>query len=251
MNILDEIIDTKKRKLISKKSELSLKEIISKIEMISPTKASFKASLLDKEEAIIAEIKKASPSAGIISENFDPISKAKEFEEKGAAALSILTEEDYFLGSIQYLKDVKSISNLPILRKDFIIDEYQIYESRLVGADCILLIASVLNDEMLKKFTELADSLELDYIIEVHDMDELSRIKNFSKAIIGVNNRDLKTFNVDINNSINLRKNFHGDNIFVSESGIKSKKDIEMLKENNINVFLIGESMMKGDFFEA
>lgn len=251
MNILDEIIDTKKRKLISKKSELSLEEIISKIEMISPTKASFKASLLDKEEAIIAEIKKASPSAGIISENFDPISKAKEFEEKGAAALSILTEEDYFLGSIQYLKDVKSISNLPILRKDFIIDEYQIYESRLVGADCILLIASVLNDEMLKKFTELADSLELDYIIEVHDMDELSRIKNFSKAIIGVNNRDLKTFNVDINNSINLRKNFHGDNIFVSESGIKSKKDIEMLKENNINVFLIGESMMKGDFFEA
>ena len=251
MNILDEIIDTKKRKLISKKSELSLEDIISKIEMISPTNASFKASLLDKEEAIIAEIKKASPSAGIISENFDPISKAKEFEEKGAAALSILTEEDYFLGSIQYLKDVKSISNLPILRKDFIIDEYQIYESRLVGADCILLIASVLNDEMLKKFTELADSLELDYIIEVHDMDELSRIKNFSKAIIGVNNRDLKTFNVDINNSINLRKNFHGDNIFVSESGIKSKKDIEMLKENNINVFLIGESMMKGDFFEA
>ena len=251
MNILDEIIDAKKRKLISKKSELSLEDIISKIEMISPTNASFKASLLDKEEAIIAEIKKASPSAGIISENFDPISKAKEFEEKGAAALSILTEEDYFLGSIQYLKDVKSISNLPILRKDFIIDEYQIYESRLVGADCILLIASVLNDEMLKKFTELADSLELDYIIEVHDMDELSRIKNFSKAIIGVNNRDLKTFNVDINNSINLRKNFHGNNIFVSESGIKSKKDIEMLKENNINVFLIGESMMKGDFFEA
>jgi len=251
MNILDEIIDAKKRKLISKKSELSLEDIISKIEMISPTNASFKASLLDKEEAIIAEIKKASPSAGIISENFDPISKAKEFEEKGAAALSILTEEDYFLGSIQYLKDVKSISNLPILRKDFIIDEYQIYESRLFGADCILLIASVLNDEMLKKFTELADSLELDYIIEVHDMDELSRIKNFSKAIIGVNNRDLKTFNVDINNSINLRKNFHGNNIFVSESGIKSKKDIEMLKENNINVFLIGESMMKGDFFEA
>ena len=251
MNILDKIIDTKKRKLTSKKSELSLKEIISKIETISPIKGSFKASLLDKEEAIIAEIKKASPSAGIISENFDPISKAKEFEEKGAAALSILTEEDYFLGSIQYLKDVKSISNLPILRKDFIIDEYQIYESRLVGADCILLIASVLNDEMLKKFTELADSLELDYIIEVHDMDELSRIKNFSKAIIGVNNRDLKTFNVDINNSINLRKNFHGNNIFVSESGIKSKKDIEMLKENNINVFLIGESMMKGDFFEA
>ena len=133
-------------------------------------------------------------------------------------------------------------------RKDFIVDEYQIYESKLIGADCILLIASILNDEELKIFSQIADKLCLDYIIEVHDKDELLRVKNFSKAIIGVNNRNLKTFEVDIENSIRLRKEFQEDNIFVSESGIKSQKDIDKLKEHNINVFLIGESLMKGDF---
>ena len=137
---------------------------------------------------------------------------------------------------------------MPILRKDFIIDEYQIYESKLIGADCILLIASILNDEELKIFSQIADKLCLDYIIEVHDKDELLRVKNFSKAIIGVNNRNLKTFEVDIENSIKLRKEFQEDNIFVSESGIKSQKDIDKLKAHNINVFLIGESLMKGDF---
>ena len=211
--------------------------------------SNFKKSLLNTDEAIIAEIKKASPSAGIISENFDPVSKAKEYESFGAAALSILTEEDYFLGSISYLVNVKKVSDLPILRKDFIIDAYQIYESKLIGADCILLIAAILSDEQLQNFTNIADQLGLDYIIEIHDKDELSRVEIFSKAIIGVNNRDLKTFEVDINNSILLRNEFKQDNVFVSESGIKSRKDIDMLKENNINVFLIGESLMKGDFF--
>ena len=209
----------------------------------------FKKSLEGKSESIIAEIKKASPSAGLISKDFDPVSKAKEYELFGASALSILTEEDYFQGDVQYLIDVKNASNLPILRKDFIIDEYQIYESKLIGADCILLIASILNDEELKIFSQIADKLCLDYIIEVHDKDELLRVKNFSKAIIGVNNRNLKTFEVDIENSIRLRKEFKEDNIFVSESGIKSQKDIDKLKEHNINVFLIGESLMKGDLF--
>ena len=207
--------------------------------------------MLNKDEAIIAEIKKASPSAGIISKDFNPVSKAKEYESFGAAALSILTEEDYFLGSINYLVNVKEVSDLPILRKDFIIDAYQIYESKLIGADCILLIAAILSDEQLQNFTNIADQLGLDYIIEVHDKDELSRVEIFSKAIIGVNNRNLKTFDVDINNSILLRNEFKQDNVFVSESGIKSRKDIDMLKENDINVFLIGESLMKGDFFEA
>ena len=200
---------------------------------------------------IIAEIKKASPSAGIISDNFDPVSKSKEYESFGASALSILTEEDYFLGNIQYLMDVKAITSLPILRKDFIVDEYQIYESKLIGADCILLIASILNDEELKNFSEIAERLKLDYIIEVHDEEELQRVKHFSNAIIGVNNRNLKTFDVDINNSVELKKIFEGENIFIAESGIKSKKDIEYLQQHNINVFLIGESLMKGDFFET
>ena len=249
MNILYEIVANTKSKLEIKKSEIDIEELISKIDNKSMKESNFKKSLLNKDEAIIAEIKKASPSAGIISEDFDPVSKAKEYESFGAAALSILTEEDYFLGSISYLVNVKKVSDLPILRKDFIIDAYQIYESKLIGADCILLIAAILSDEQLQNFTNIADQLGLDYIIEIHDKDELSRVEIFSKAIIGVNNRDLKTFEVDINNSILLRNEFKQDNVFVSESGIKSRKDIDMLKENNINVFLIGESLMKGDFF--
>ena len=251
MNILDEIVAKTKSKLEEKKQGLSLEELSSKIDFENLKETNFKKSLQNKAEAIIAEIKKASPSAGIISENFDPVLKSKEYESFGASALSILTEEDYFLGNIQYLKDVKATTSLPILRKDFIVDEYQIYESKLIGADCILLIASILNDEELKNFSEIAERLKLDYIIEVHDEEELQRVKHFSNAIIGVNNRNLKTFDVDINNSVELKKIFEGENIFIAESGIKSKKDIEYLKQHNINVFLIGESLMKGDFFET
>ena len=251
MNILDEIVAKTKSKLEEKKQGLSLEELSSKIDFENLKETNFKKSLQNKAEAIIAEIKKASPSASIISENFDPVLKSKEYESFGASALSILTEEDYFLGNIQYLKDVKATTSLPILRKDFIVDDYQIYESKLIGADCILLIASILNDEELKNFSETADRLKLDYIIEVHDDEELQRVQHFSNAIIGVNNRNLKTFDVDINNSVELKKIFEGENIFIAESGIKSKKDIEYLKRHNINVFLIGESLMKGDFFET
>ena len=251
MNILEEIVAKTKSKLEEKKQRVSLEELSSKIDFENLKETNFKKSLQNKAEAIIAEIKKASPSAGIISDDFDPVSKSKEYESFGASALSILTEEDYFLGNIQYLKDVKATTSLPILRKDFIVDEYQIYESKLIGADCILLIASILNDEELKNFSEISERLKLDYIIEVHDEEELQRVQHFTNAIIGVNNRDLKTFDVDINNSVELKNTFEGDNIFIAESGIKSKKDIEYLQQNNINVFLIGESLMKGDFFET
>ena len=251
MNILNEIVAKTKSKLEEKKQGLSLEQLISKIDFKNLKETNFKKSLQNKAEAIIAEIKKASPSAGIISDNFDPVLKSKEYESFGASALSILTEEDYFLGNIQYLMDVKATTSLPILRKDFIVDEYQIYESKLIGADCILLIASILNDEELKNFSEIAERLKLDYIIEVHDEEELQRVQHFSNAIIGVNNRNLKTFDVDINNSVELKKIFDGQNTFIAESGIKSKKDIEYLKQHNINVFLIGESLMKGDFFET
>ena len=251
MNILEEIVAKTKSKLEEKKHRVSLEELSSKIDFENLKETNFKESLQNKAEAIIAEIKKASPSAGIISDDFDPVSKSKEYESFGASALSILTEEDYFLGNIQYLKDVKATTSLPILRKDFIVDEYQIYESKLIGADCILLIASILNDEELKNFSEIAERLKLDYIIEVHDEEELQRVQHFTNAIIGVNNRDLKTFDVDINNSVELKKTFEGENIFIAESGIKSKKDIEYLQQHNINVFLIGESLMKGDFFET
>ena len=249
MNILDEIVLNTKSKLEAKKLETPLEDLISRVNKLKIEKSNFKENLALKEQAIIAEIKKASPSAGIISEDFNPVAKAKEYESFGASALSILTEEDFFLGSIEYLIDVKAVSNIPILRKDFIVDEYQIYESKLIGADCILLIVSILSDDELNRFTKLADSLGLDFIIEVHDEEELTRIEDFSNAIIGVNNRDLKTFEVNIENSIRLRNFFKKDNIFVAESGIKNQKDIDKLSKHNINVFLIGESLMKGDFF--
>ena len=248
MTILNDIVENTRAKLETKKAELPLAEIISKLNELNLSKGAFKESLLNKDQAIIAEIKKASPSAGIISEDFDPIKKAKEYEDFGASALSILTEEDFFQGSSEYLKEVKAKTSLPILRKDFMIDEYQIYEAKLIGADCILLIASVLNDDEIQSFVDLAESLELDYLIEVHDLNELERVKNFSNAMIGVNNRNLKTFDVDLNNSINLKNAFNSNNLFVAESGIKSQDDIDTLKAHDIHVFLIGESLMKGDF---
>jgi indole-3-glycerol phosphate synthase len=248
MTILNDIVENTLTKLDIKKAELPLTEIISKLNELNLPKGAFKESLLKKDQAVIAEIKKASPSAGIISEDFNPIKKAKEYEDFGASALSILTEEDFFQGSSEYLKEVKAMTSLPILRKDFMVDEYQIYEAKLIGADCILLIASILNDNEIQSFVDLAESLELDYLIEVHDLKELKRVEHFSNAMIGVNNRNLKTFDVDLNNSINLKKAFNGNNLFVAESGIKSQDDIDTLKAHDIHVFLIGESLMKGDF---
>ena len=248
MTILEEIVENTKAKLVQKKIDFPIENILEQLKNLDLPKGNFKNNIAGKDQAIIAEIKKASPSAGLIDNSFDPIKKAKEYESYGASALSILTEEDYFQGSIEFLKDVKKITNLPILRKDFMVDEYQIYEAKLIGADCILLIVSVLNDEQINNFVNLAEKLELDYLIEVHDMDELKRVQKYKDAIIGVNNRNLKTFEVDLNNSISLRSQFKESNIFVAESGIKNQSDIDLLKENNIHVFLIGESLMRGDF---
>ena len=248
MTILNDIVKNTQEKLIEKKANMPLEEIKSQLKNLELPRGVFKENLINKDQAIIAEIKKASPSAGIISENFNPVEKAKEYEAFGASALSILTEEDFFQGSNQFLMDVKAITKLPIIRKDFMVDEYQIYEAKLMGADCILLIASVLSDDEITQFTELAETLELDYLIEVHDEDELRRVEHFENAMIGVNNRNLKTFEVDLNNSINLKKLFNGDNLFIAESGIKNQDDIDELKNHDIHAFLIGESLMKGDF---
>lgn len=248
MTILNDIVNNTREKLILKKEAFPLNDIKKKLSELDLPKGAFKEGIANKDQAIIAEIKKASPSAGIIAEDFNPVKKAKEYEAFGASALSILTEEDFFQGHNQFLIDVKAITKLPIIRKDFMIDEYQIYEAKLMGADCILLIASVLSDNEITQFTDLAETLELDYLIEVHDEDELRRVEHFENAMIGVNNRNLKTFEVDLNNSINLKKLFNGDNLFIAESGIKNQDDIDELKNHDIHAFLIGESLMKGDF---
>ena len=248
MSILEKIVANTKAGLIQKKAELSIKQIKRSLEDLDLPRGRFKDNISNKDEAIIAEIKKASPSAGVIEEEFDPVKKAIEYEAFGASALSILTEEDFFMGSVDHLKDVKKITALPILRKDFIIDEYQIYESKLIGADCILLIASILSDQQIENLINVAQQLELDYLIEVHDENELRRVEHFEDALIGTNNRNLKTFDVDLDNSVRLRSLFKEKNIFIAESGIKSREDMNYLKLNNIKVFLIGESLMRGSF---
>ena len=248
MSILEKIVANSKAGLTQKKAELPIKQIKSSLEDLDLPRGKFKENISNKDEAIIAEIKKASPSAGVIEEEFDPVKKAIEYEAFGASALSILTEEDFFMGSVDHLKDVKEITTLPILRKDFMIDEYQIYESKLIGADCILLIASILSDQQIEDFINVAQQLELDYLIEVHDENELHRVEHFEDALIGTNNRNLKTFEVDLDNSVRLRSLFKEKNIFIAESGIKSREDMNYLKLNNIKVFLIGESLMRGSF---
>ena len=248
MGILQKIVANTRASLAHKKVELPLEKIQSSLENLKLPRGKFKDHISSKDEAIIAEIKKASPSAGVIKEDFDPTKIAMEYESFGASALSILTEEDFFMGSVEYLKEVKKITSLPILRKDFMIDEYQIYESKLIGADCILLIASILTDQEIEDFISTAKKLELDYLIEVHDENELKRVEHFEDALIGVNNRNLETFEVDLNNSVRLRNTFKQKNIFIAESGIKSREDMNYLKMNNIKVFLIGESLMKGSF---
>ena len=248
MSILEKIVANTKASLVHKKVELPLEQIKLSLKSLDLPKSKFKENISNSDEAIIAEIKKASPSAGVIAEEFDPVKKAIEYEAFGASALSILTEEDFFMGSVNYLKEVKKITALPILRKDFMIDEYQIYESKLIGADCILLIASILSDQQIEDFINVAQQLELDYLIEVHDENELHRVEHFEDALIGINNRNLKTFEVDLDNSVRLRNVFKQKNVFIAESGIKSREDINYLKLNNINVFLIGESLMRGSF---
>ena len=250
MSILQKIVENTRENLKAKKAKLSIEDVKSSLKELNLPKSNFKRSISNKDEAIIAEIKKASPSAGVISKNFNPVKKAKEYEFFGASALSILTEEDFFLGSVDYLKAVKRITSLPILRKDFIIDEYQIYESKLIGADCILLIASILTDLQIEEFVKITKKLELDYLIEIHDEKELKRVELYKDALIGVNNRDLNTFEVDLDNSIRMKNLFKEKNIFIAESGIKSIDDINYLKLHNINVFLIGESLMRGNFFK-
>jgi indole-3-glycerol phosphate synthase len=204
-------------------------------------------SLKDPEIAIIAEVKKASPSKGLIAEDFDYIEIAKEYEQAGASAISVLTEPYFFQGSNDYLKQISENVQIPILRKDFTIDEYMIWEAKSIGASAILLIASILDDVQLKEYLDLAHELGLSAIVETHDAEEIKSAVDAGAQIIGVNNRNLADFTVDIDNSINLRSLVSDDITFISESGIKTKEDVTRLKENNVDAVLIGETLMKSD----
>ena len=247
MNQLDVIIESTKetvKKSISYRSIASLEEDFEKY-----NKRGFEDAIMsrvsEKETAIIAEIKKASPSKGLIREDFEPKKIAKEYEEGGATCLSILTDEPFFQGKLEYLDSVRSSCELPILRKDFMIDLYQIYETKAYGGDYILLIVAALDTVQLKDFSQLARELNLDILIEVHSEEELNEALSINSKLIGINNRDLTTFEVDKNLAIKLARQIPKDVIVVSESGISSREDILSSKEQGIHSFLIGESFMR------
>lgn len=251
MNILEKIYQDKLIEVRNSKKQKSLHDICAQLKANPRKPQNFGMALANKisdnKIAAICEIKKASPSKGIIREDFDPIKIAKIYQENGATCLSILTDNKYFMGQNQYVSQVRKITNLPILRKEFIVDAYQIYETKLIGGDCILLIMAMINLETALEFEKIAHSIGLDVLIEVHNEEELDQALNLKSKLIGINNRNLKTLKVDINNSKKLSKLIPQDKIIICESGINSKADITEMQQHNINSFLIGESLMKSD----
>lgn len=207
----------------------------------------FRKALSEEGISFICEVKKASPSKGVIAEHFPYVDIAREYEAAGASAISVLTEPYYFQGSNDYLKEIAGKVSIPLLRKDFVVDEYMIYEAHLLGASAVLLICAILDDAKLQEYKKIADSLGLDALFEAHDENEIERAINAGADIIGVNNRNLKDFTVDINNSVRLRELVPRDILFVSESGMKTQDDIRHLKENGTDAVLIGETFMRSD----
>ena len=244
--ILDKIIEATKIRVAQEKQVESPESVkASALALPADTGFPFEAALRQQDFNFICEVKKASPSKGIIAEHFPYLEIAKEYEVAGAAAISVLTEPDFFKGDKKYLQEIASTVKIPVLRKDFIIDEYQIYQAKVWGASAILLICACLDVPTLTKFRELADSLGLSSLVEAHDEHEVQMAIDCGARIIGVNNRNLKDFTVDVQNSVRLRNLVQDDVIFVSESGLETPEDIQVLRDNNIGVALMGETFMR------
>ena len=244
--ILDKIIEATKIRVAQEKQVESPESVkAAALALPSDTGFPFEAALRQQDFNFICEVKKASPSKGIIAEHFPYLEIAKEYEVAGAAAISVLTEPDFFKGDKKYLQEIASTVKIPVLRKDFIIDEYQIYQAKVWGASAILLICACLDVPTLTKFRELADSLGLSSLVEAHDEHEVQMAIDCGARIIGVNNRNLKDFTVDVQNSVRLRNLVQDDVIFVSESGLETPEDIQVLRDNNIGVALMGETFMR------
>lgn len=248
MSILTEIVNKKIERVAYSKSAVSLKELKNQLSDADRTRDF--ASAVKKDGGhikLIAEIKKASPSKGIIRKDFDPVRIAAVYEEKPASAISVLTEEDFFQGHLSYIQTVKNITSKPVLRKDFIFDEYQIYESRASGADAILLIAALLGKNQAEEYIHLAGETGLHVLFEIHDEYDLEKALSTHAKIIGINNRNLKTLEIDLNTTLRLKKDLPGDKTVVSESGIRDLGDVVKLTEAGIDAMLIGTSFMEAD----
>ncbi len=246
-DILKKIVQRKLEEIDERLAKVSFTEIIQQAKNGDPVRGfvtAIKQQLQQNKPAIIAEIKKASPSKGVMRENFIPADIAKSYAESGATCLSVLTDVDFFQGSDMYLQQARSACQLPVIRKDFIIDPYQVYEARAMGADCILLIVACLTDLQLKELAALATQLGMDVLVEVHDADELQRALPLNLPLIGINNRNLRSFATSLDTTLSLLDQIPQDRIVVTESGIHTKADVKLMQKSRVNTFLVGEAFM-------
>ncbi|MCP4980747.1 MAG: indole-3-glycerol phosphate synthase TrpC [Gammaproteobacteria bacterium] len=247
-DILNKILATKQQEIAARRQQLSL-DSLHQLVREAPLPRGFVAALKCRVEsgdaAVIAEIKKASPSKGVIRENFDPVEIAQSYAAGGASCLSVLTDRDYFQGHEDYLKSARAACELPVIRKDFIVDTYQVLEARAIGADCILLIVAALDDETLTRLYHEARSLGIDVLVEVHDRNELERALRLELDLIGINNRDLRSFETNLGTTIDLLELVPDDCLVVTESGIHSRDDVELMRAHQVHAFLVGEAFMR------
>ena len=249
-DILKKILQRKVEENNERSQTVSLNDLVERCKT-APAPRGFIQSMRNKiaagDAAVIAEIKKASPSKGVMRENFVPAEIAKSYADNGAACLSILTDEDYFQGCTDYLIEARAACDLPVIRKDFIIDPYQVYEARAMGADCILLIVAALDDASLHGLLAQANQLGMDVLMEVHDEDEMRRALETDCELIGVNNRNLRTFETSLDTTLRMQTMVPANRLLVTESGIHTKDDVTMMRENDVHAFLVGEAFMKVD----
>ena len=247
MTILDKIADYARERVEINKTIHSYDEVKNRALGLPTGTFEFEKALLGKEISFICECKKASPSKGIISEHFPYLQIAKDYEMAGADCISVLTEPKWFLGSDEYLREIADNVSIPCIRKDFVVDDYMIYEAKLLGAKAVLLICSILSGSQITEYIKICDKLGISALIEAHDGDEVKTAINSGARIIGVNNRNLKDFSVDTDNSLRMRELISSDVIFVSESGVKDNQDIELLKKAKVDAVLIGETLMRAE----
>ncbi len=246
-NVLDRILDQKRLDIAEAMSRRSLNEVQLQVQQ-APGPRDFVGALLARHPmGMIAEVKKASPSAGLIRADFDPVKIAQEYEANGAACISVLTDEHFFQGHLRYLEQIRAVVGIPVLRKDFIIDPYQVWEARASGADCILLIAECLNDDQLATLYALAHELGMQALVEVYDPENVSRVLQLNPPLIGVNNRDLRSFVTDLQHTVRLRKVIPAEVLVIGESGIHTREHVELLQNAGVHGILVGESLMRSE----
>ena len=248
--ILKKIVTRKWQEIEHHQRRCSIENLKAQAADKGPTRGfvnSIKGKLSQDLPAIIAEIKKASPSKGVIRENFIPEQIAESYESAGAACLSVLTDHDFFQGHEDYLQQARSASSLPIIRKDFMVAPYQIYESRTINADCILLIAACLSTNQMQELAGIANEIGLDVLVEVHNQEELKQALTLETKLLGINNRDLHSFEVSLDNTFKLLKQIPDDRIVVTESGIHTQEDVKLMRQNQVNTFLVGEAFMRAE----